>query len=142
MLAVQFTWQHRIQALVKLIILNLKSPSYRPWVLLTDLNNTFVFSWMDGRTIYTSCQDAPTGWGIIMDLLQSAACITSAEPGQQAAASLPISARKATPAELSSPTVVISKVGMDEDEVAAYRLLYSLSVCPAIAPYLPLRPSS
>ena len=69
MLAVQFTRQHIVQACVKLIILNVKSPHTNPWVLLTDLNKRFNFYWMDGTTIYSSAEDASTGWSIILDLL-------------------------------------------------------------------------
>ena len=55
---------------MKLIILNVKSAHTRPWVLLTDLNNRFNFFWMDGTNIYSRTEDASTGWGIMMDLLQ------------------------------------------------------------------------
>ncbi len=103
MLAVQFNRQDIAQACVTLITLNLKSSHLRPWVLLTDLNNRFAFFWMDGRTIYYRSEDASDGWSIIMDLLQHDASVTFAEPGQQAAASVPILARKAIPAELKYP---------------------------------------
>ena len=141
MLAVQFTPEHIAQACVTLIILNLKLPDLRPWVLLTDLNNRFRFYWMDGPTVYYHvAEDASTGWSIIMDLLQHDASVTFAEPGQQAAASVPILARKAIPAELTMPRRVISDVGnlndvMDEDEAKEYHLLYNLSVLPALAPF-------
>ncbi|KAK9918371.1 hypothetical protein WJX75_003554 [Coccomyxa subellipsoidea] len=48
----EFTPEHIAQACVTLIILNLKLPDLRPWVLLTDLNNRFRFYWMDGPTVY------------------------------------------------------------------------------------------
>lgn len=145
MLAVQFTRHHIAQAFVTLLILNVKSPHLRPWVLLTDLKDRFRFFWMDGPTIYNSTKDASAGWRLMIDLLQRDASVTFAEPGQEAVASVPILARKAIPAELTTPRAVVSDVGnlsdvMDEDEARAYHLLYNLSVQPVLAPFLPTRP--
>jgi len=127
-----------------LVILNLKSPHMRPWVLLTDLCKVFKFFWMDGSTIYCYEGDAPKAWNIMMDLLQHDANVTFAEPGEQAVASVPILARKEISAELKVPRAVRSDVGnlsdvMDEDEVRAYHMLQQLSVQPALAPYMPYR---
>ncbi len=97
MLAVQITRQHIVQACVKLIILNVKSPHTRPWVLLTDLNNRFKFLWMDGATIYTSAEDASTGWGIFVDLLHCDLNILFSPSERN------ILARQAIPAELRRP---------------------------------------
>ena len=99
-LAVQFTPQHITQACMRLIILNIKAPGFLPWVLLTDLNSRFTFFWMDGPTIYHSTEDASTGWSIIMDLLQHHLRVTRAKPGQQAATTIPILARKEIPNKL------------------------------------------
>ena len=65
------------RAMIILLLANIFCPAFKPIVVLTDLCDIWVFSWLEGRCIWQSAKDRPAAAGILEDMLQHEKLVNS-----------------------------------------------------------------